>query len=135
LSYGDSDYINEIIIQGKNLLGERFIPLKEFLKPEEYFKILKQVDVSIMNHNRQQASSNMSILLYLGKKLYAKEHISTAREFKRLGVKLFNVSELRKINFEQLIKMNDEDKEKNKRIIFEYFSDEKILMYLKAIFK
>lgn len=135
LSYGESKYINEIILEGKKLLGEKFIPLKEFLKPEEYFEILKQVDVSIMNHNRQQASSNMTILLYLGKKLYTKENISTAREFKRLGAKLYNVSDLENVDIDQLVQMNDEDREKNRRIIFEYFSDEKVLNHIKAIFE
>ncbi|GAH80465.1 unnamed protein product, partial [marine sediment metagenome] len=52
LSYGPPTYINKIVEKGKNLFGERFIPLLKFLKPDIYFSILKQIDIAVMYHNR-----------------------------------------------------------------------------------
>ncbi len=66
LSYGSSNYINKIIKKGKNIFGNRFIPLTQFLKPDRYFKILESIDLAIMYHNRQQGRGTMNILLQLG---------------------------------------------------------------------
>lgn len=52
LSYGSENYIEKLIKEGKSLFGERFIPIEKYLKPVNYFYILTQVDVAIMNHKR-----------------------------------------------------------------------------------
>ena len=74
LSYsGIPGYVKEIVKIGRSLFGERFIPLLDFLEAKTYFQILNQVDVAIMNHNRQQGAGNVLILLYLMKKIYMKK--------------------------------------------------------------
>lgn len=54
---------------GINLFGDNFILLTEFLSPEEYAKILANVDVAIFAHRRQQALGNILALIYIGKKV------------------------------------------------------------------
>ena len=72
LSYGPPIYIKKIIEKGKMLFGDRFIPLLDFLNPDKYFCILKQIDLAIMYHNRQQGMGNIQILVYLGKPICMK---------------------------------------------------------------
>lgn len=50
LSYGLPSYIKKIVKEGKKIFGDRFIPLLDFLKPNIYYQILKQIDLAIMYH-------------------------------------------------------------------------------------
>ena len=70
LSYGNKEYAEEITNIGKEILGDRIIILDSFLDADEYYNIINQVDVVIMNHRRQQAGGNIIGALYLGKKLF-----------------------------------------------------------------
>ncbi len=38
----------------QSIFGAKFIPLTEFIEPDEYMKILSDIDIAIMNHDRQQ---------------------------------------------------------------------------------
>ena len=73
LSYGPPIYIKKIIEKGKMFFGDRFVPLLDFLNPDKYFGILKQIDLAIMYHNRQQGMGNVQILVYLGKPICMKK--------------------------------------------------------------
>lgn len=68
LSYGKDSYINEIINEGRNLFGDKFIPITEFMPFDKYLQFLASIDISIFAHNRQQALGNIITLLGLGKK-------------------------------------------------------------------
>lgn len=70
LSYGEKDYIKKVISHGKELFNNSFIPLVDFMPPEEYLELLNSVDICIMNHFRQQALGNIFAVLALGKKVY-----------------------------------------------------------------
>ena len=73
LSYGPPIYIKKIIEKGKMFFGDRFVPLLDFLNPDKYFCILKQIDLAIMYHNRQQGMGNVQILVFLGKPICMKK--------------------------------------------------------------
>lgn len=73
LSYGgESNYVNVIIRLGKELFGEQFIAVTEYMDEEEYIELLSVVDIGVFNHNRQQGFATMLLLLRLGKTVYAK---------------------------------------------------------------
>ncbi len=73
LSYGPPIYIKKIIEKGKMFFGDRFIPLLDFLSPDKYFGILKQIDLAIMYHNRQQSMGTIHIIVYLEKPICMKK--------------------------------------------------------------
>ncbi|NMM61484.1 TDP-N-acetylfucosamine:lipid II N-acetylfucosaminyltransferase [Clostridium sp. P21] len=135
LSYGNFSYINKVIPKIKKILGDRFIPLTTFLNSEDYFSILNQVDVAIMNHNRQQAISNILPLLYLGKKVYMKNNITTYATFKKLGFTLFNVNEIDFKDFQDFILMNPEDKIRNKNIVLDNYNEDVLFQNIKKFIK
>ena len=117
LSYGSPIYIKKIIEKGKLLFGERFIPLLDFLKPELYFLILKQIDLAVMNHNRQQGMGTIHILVYLGKPICMKK---TSGYFFLIekGINIFSIQDLEKIILNE-IKITQAMSEKNKKIASE----------------
>jgi hypothetical protein len=86
LSYGDPGYVASVIALGRELFGERFTPLTDFLPPEQYAAIIRDTDAAIMNHGYQQALGNIIALLMMGKKVYVRSDTTPYRYFNDLGV-------------------------------------------------
>lgn len=70
LSYGNEAYRDKIVILGKQMFGEQFIPLIEFMPKDEYISLLDNCGFVFMNHLRQQAMGNIFIMIMKGAKLY-----------------------------------------------------------------
>lgn len=134
LSYGNQEYANEVIKQGKYIYNNKFKPLTKFLSLEEYYKILNSVDVGLFNHDRQQALGNIYSLLYLGKKVYIKNNITTWDFLKSKGLSIYNIYDLDNLDLEELINMERSLKEKNKKILKKEFSIEKGIELWNKIF-
>lgn len=123
LSYGNVEYREEIIKLGKDILGDKFIPLVDFMPFEEYLKILARIDVAIFNHERQQAMGNITTLLGLGKKVYIRDDITTWTFCEEHGLKVYSSNG----DFGDLFKeMAEKDKEMNINNVKEKFSEEKL---------
>ncbi len=118
LSYGPPKYIDKIIEKGKTLFGDRFFPLIEFLKPEIYYHILKQIDLTIMYHNRQQGYGTIIILLYLGKPLCMKK-TSIFFNLGEKGLFVFSIQDLEKLISNEIV-FTEAMSENNKRNISKY---------------
>ncbi|WP_083234102.1 TDP-N-acetylfucosamine:lipid II N-acetylfucosaminyltransferase [Candidatus Marithrix sp. Canyon 246] len=71
LSYGDPKgvYIKEVISTGTKIFGDKFIPMTEFMDFDKYLNFLGSINITIFNHNRQQAMGNTITLLGFGKKV------------------------------------------------------------------
>lgn len=76
LSYGSIENAKKIKTLGRKMLGERFIPMENFMPLDEYKIFLQSIDVAIFNHRRQEAMGNIINLLGMGKKIYL--HIDNA---------------------------------------------------------
>ncbi|MED4730241.1 TDP-N-acetylfucosamine:lipid II N-acetylfucosaminyltransferase [Aneurinibacillus migulanus] len=124
LSYGDPAYIKKLIHEGKKLLGEKFIPLLDFLAPEEYASILSNIDVAFMNHNRQQGVGNIIALMSLNKKIYMKPQVTTYKFLENNGIKIYDIEYIE--TFDDVIQFNDIIGLNNKEIIMQLFGDENI---------
>ncbi len=70
LSYGNDEYRKNILKKGKELLGDNFHPLVDFIPFEEYNSILKSCGIAIFNHIRQQAVFNIIIMMHMGATVY-----------------------------------------------------------------
>lgn len=135
LSYGDKDYINYIIKSGKNILGDRFIALTEYMDEKNYYSFLSIIDIAIMNHNRQQALGNIFLLLYLGKKVFIKKEITTYTALKRLGLNIFDLKLFEDGEYDEIFYLDNKSKENNRRIIKNIHSNENIIEVLHKVFK
>lgn len=129
LSYGDKEYAKSIIERGKELFGEKFIPITEFLEYSKYLEFLSEIDIAIFAHDRQQAFGNITSLLSMKKTIYIKEEISTYETLINLGINLKSFDK-----FENLEVLDEELLENNERIIKEYFSEKKLKEQWENIF-
>lgn len=129
LSYGNMEYAKDVILKGKKIFGNKFVPIVDFMKFDQYMEFLSKIDIAIFAHNRQQAVGNITSLLSMKKTVYLKEKVTTYDMLKDLGVKVKSFDK-----FEDLEKFNDEILEKNKEIIKERFSEKRLKEDLNIIF-
>ncbi len=134
LSYGDPEYAKKVIEFGRKLFGDRFIPLTQFLSPEEYAKVLASVDVGIFNHNRQQGLGNILALLYLGKKVYIRDDVTAWKFFERYGIKVYNTKELISNPDSSIFDFDESIGRKNREIVAREFSEERAVELWKKVF-
>lgn len=125
LSYGDLQYANQVIQFGKRLFGERFIPLTDYMKPEDYAVLLSTVDVGVFNHNRQQGLGNILALLYLMKKVYIRSDVTTWAFLNRLGIKVFDTKEILNGSVTNLFDFDKDIGLENREIVSKEFSEQK----------
>lgn len=130
LSYGDKEWAKKVIEYGKNKLGDKFIPIIDFMKFQEYMEFISKIDIAIFAHNRQQAVGNITSLLSMGKTVYLKKEVTTYRMLKELNIKVEDFNEFNKIEL-----LSEEDRKNNKKIIKNRFSKERLKNDWKIIFE
>lgn len=86
LSYGDPNYAEQIVQAGRRLLGDAFLPLREFMPRAEYIRLLNGCGTVVMNHVRQQAVGNLLISGLLGARLFVHPASPVLRWLHRRGV-------------------------------------------------
>jgi dTDP-N-acetylfucosamine:lipid II N-acetylfucosaminyltransferase len=116
-TYGDVDYIASVIKKGKNIFGDKFISMHTMLTTKEYAEFMNDMDIAIMNHNRQQGLGNILPLLYLGKKVYVRSDISTFPFLINAGCVIFDTCSMNKSNFASFISLDNNSRESNKKAI------------------
>lgn len=70
LTYGNGPYRDAVINAARECLGERFLPLVDFVSPDEYANLLRPCGHVVMNHRRQQAVGNIFAALWRGARVY-----------------------------------------------------------------
>ncbi len=121
LSYGDKEYANEVILKGKNIFGEKIVPITEYMSFDDYMKVLSSIDIAIFNHNRQQAMGNITTLIGLGKKVYLSKDIITWKYLTDIGIKIFDIKDF------NLLPLDIKAQEKNMRLTKDYFSKKNLI--------
>jgi hypothetical protein len=127
LSYGikKTSYLNAVVGLGREIFGDRFIPVTDFMEPVKYAEMLADTDIAVMNHNRQEALGNVISLLYLGKKVYLKPGTSSYEYFTNLNVKVYNINNLMIDNYKDFSTINPSDTRQNAMILQHALSDAK----------
>jgi dTDP-N-acetylfucosamine:lipid II N-acetylfucosaminyltransferase len=133
LSYGDEVYADKVISKGKQIFGEKFIPLTKFMDKVDYISLLNSMDAGIFNNNRQQAMGNIYLLLYLGKKVILKDDTSMWEELDNK----YYISSIRDIDYGDFKFLYELDKKKRDHNIEEAssrYDAEKVKAIWKKIF-
>lgn len=128
LSYGDKVNAQRVVKKGQELLGERFVPVTEFMAYPEYVDFLKGMDIAVFNHRRQQAMGNTINLLGMGKTVYMRSDVSQWALFKEEGVKVFDVERF------DLCLMDLAEARENARKVKARFSKERLKSQYERIF-
>ena len=119
LSYSGSEvYINNVINYGKRSFGNNFIPITEFLKYEEYSKIISGCDIVLMNHIRQQAVGNILKSICLLKPVILNKRSYLRSTFLEWGIKIYDLDIL---NNQKLVKLPE--LKKNREIVLKQLDE------------
>ena len=87
LSYGGSRrYAERVRKHGKEVLGDLFEPLMDYLPFDEYKQIWDSTDVGVYNQKRQEALGNIFSLIMKKRTVYLRPEMPMSRFFARLGV-------------------------------------------------
>lgn len=129
LSYGSPEHRDRVIAYGKSLLGDKFIPMIDYMDFSEYNKYMSSIDIAIFNHDRQQAMGNMIGLLSLGKKVILKPKTTPYSFFESLGLKIYSLDDKNAIS-----PLSQSDKDQNIKIMRHNFSPEKLKSDWEKIF-
>ncbi|MBR0478128.1 MAG: TDP-N-acetylfucosamine:lipid II N-acetylfucosaminyltransferase [Solobacterium sp.] len=116
LSYGDEEYRNRINRLGDELLGEKYIPMTEYMDKNMYMEFLSGCDIGIFNNNRQQGMGNIKSLLALGKKVYIRTDTSMWEHYNGRGYTLFPAEGIRNLPFDEFVGFPSDLRENNMRI-------------------
>lgn len=134
LSYG-SDLGKQLAIkEGFKLFGKHFHPIMNFMNRSDYLSFLNDMDVIIMNHNRQQAVGNIMTSIVLGKPviLKAKNVVYQMLMSNRLS-SVFTLEDCSKFGIEALIQKSTTDITYNREIVSVMYSKRVRLNCLKCL--
>ena len=127
LSYGDAEYRDKVICYGEKIFGKKFVPIINFMKPEQYVRMLNEVDIAIFNNNRQQATANIEIMSYLGKKIYIREDNSLWLHYvERDKCAFSNVEMIKEQSFKEFVEISQKNIDVNKKYFEKIWSEEHI---------
>lgn len=129
LSYGDPTNAEQVISQGEQWFGGKFVPLTDFMAFDQYLEFLKSLNVAIFNHQRQQAMGNTITLLGMGKTVFMRSDVSHWQFLCGLGITLNDVAKLK------LPPIDTDAAQENSRIVQSYFSREALTNQLSDIFE
>jgi len=129
LSYGPTDNAERIAKLGKELFGDKFTPLLDFMPFKKYLNLLGQIDIAVFAHRRQQGMGNTISLLGLGKKVYMRSDITPWAMLSELDLKVFDICNL------DLMPLDDAVRKNNQVRIKSHFSEEALFEQLREIFE
>lgn len=102
LSYGDKAYADQVIAAGKEMFGEKFIPLLDFIEPYAYYAFLSEIDVAVFPMKRSFGLTTLTYLNAIGKKIYVCEQL--VKDFKCYGINAQDIAQIKGMNYEEFIK-------------------------------
>lgn len=113
LSYGQMEYREAIIEKGRSLFGDKFRYIDKMLSPDEYTRHLSQVDILILNQNRQQGLGNCIAVLSMGGKVFIRSEISTYAHFMNMGIRIYESERVKDMSYEELVCYDEQQKKAN----------------------
>ncbi len=112
-------------------LANQIIMHEEFILPDDYLKLINEVDAIVMAHDRQQAIGNTLMALYAGKQVFLKDRIRLNNELTdnptwnfltENGFNIQSLAEFERIHELSEIRLSEEEsRKKHQQIIREKF--------------
>lgn len=134
LSYGDNYYSIYFQKWAKQHLQTKIHLFLDFMNRNDYIKLLNEMDIVVMYHNRQQAMGNIITSLTLGKPIFLKSQNPVFQMLKKIGVPyVYNISDLGNVNIFDVCLDAQNKREYCISIIKKYYSEDARLNYLKKI--
>lgn len=97
MSYGIDEYRKKVISKGKEIFGDKFIPITEFMELDEYIKFIEKIDIAILPLKRMAATTTIKYLDAFGKKIYMTKDM--AEHYKSLNIEINDIAKLDDASF------------------------------------
>lgn len=133
ISYGEERLINFVDKKGKEILGDKFVPLKTFLPANQYFEHYLDANAFIFGHLRQCGYGSICMALYFGGKIFLYEENPLYHEFKKQGLILFSINNDLSEEFAKE-PLSKEDRKHNRDIILSICGSVAIENQMKQVF-
>lgn len=134
LSYGDEESRDWTLAYAKKHLGTSFHPILNYMDRRSFVELVRQMDVVVMFHNRQQAEGNIMTALVLGKPVFMKTRNPQFDMLKRMGVKsVYDVMEMPNMDLRKVIIEAQRNREETMRIIEREYSENSRLSHLRDL--
>lgn len=117
LSYGDAAYRDAVIARGRELFGERFVPIVDFLALEQYNALIAECSVAIMGHRRQQGLGNIGTMMLLGARVFVDPASTVYRHFRSRGAVVNSLGELANGDASVLLPLTPGERAANREVL------------------
>lgn len=95
------DYVNRVKEYGKEIFGDKFEALEQFMDKKDYFSMIGGATVAVYNHDRQQAMGNINAALALGCKVFMRNDTSMWVDYQQKGFQIFDIQSIRDMEFDE----------------------------------
>lgn len=126
LNYGDKKYALSIAEYGKNVFGNKFLPITEWMEPSNYYEYINKCCIAIFNNNRQQAQGNIYYLIKKGCKIYMQPYVSTYKALTGIGIKVYDINMIENYPSNDFFRIDNAELKKNNNILNEFLSKKNI---------
>ncbi len=133
ISYGDKRFMKFIDQEGHRLLGDRFVPLKDFLPVNEYYAKFLQANAFIFGHFRQCAVGNILMAFYFGGKVFLSNRNPLLKTYRQGGFSVYSIEDDLTEEF-AISPLDNEQRQKNRDLVMSIASYESSINQLKNVF-
>ena len=102
LSYGDMKYADEVEQYAKAKFGDKVICLREFMPRDEYYALVKRIDIAIFDTYRQIGLGNINAMVFGNVKIYMPQDSVMYQYYTANGVPVQKIEDLQSIAFDEL---------------------------------
>lgn len=115
LSYGEAGYADKVIKIGTEIFGDKFVAMTDFMETQEYYQFMDQMDIALFGIRRQQALGNIMALLYLGKKVFLKNHSIVQHYAKHIcHCNIWDIDEITSMDYHEFIQFGEDQASDNR---------------------
>lgn len=132
LSYGDAGYGAKVAALGRELFGDRFDALQQWMSLADYNDGIRACGFVVMNHRRQQAVGNIGAALYKGATVYLRRENPLFAFYGGLGITLRPMEALADAPG-PLVPLSADERARNRAIIGAHYARERVLQAMRDI--
>lgn len=133
LSYGNERYADMIERRGRQMFGEKFLPLRNYMPIDEYNKFIQSCGFVFMNHVRQQAIGNVTTALYKGAKVFLRKENLVNAFYRDLDIVHFDMPESGNVGQDIFNRLPDIDRENNRRLLYAHWNFDRLVEKTKML--
>lgn len=124
LSYGPKEDRSWIIKKGEKYLGDRFLPILDFMPLDQYTELMNSCGHFVSNSNVQMAAGNILLAVQQGLRIHLHPKNPFYLHYKKHGIQIDDFS---KIQSSSLMQLSNSLKEKNLLAIQSLYGFDKVM--------